>query len=193
MADLIDRQAAIDIIMEEPSEVCYPFFYAEKIKQLPPAQLETDGLDAVRHARQILWDKCKKYLAEHTDEACPILYGEYQEEYTCMTNEVKAMSRAIYIMEGMKNRGEISVLPSTQPELRWIPVEDEPPKKFNRYWVCTDTGYQCECRWTNNIYGLWESDEWGWSIFDIPQYAKVVAYMPLPKPYERSEDAEEVD
>lgn len=65
----------------------------------------------------------------------------------------------------------------------WIPVEDEPPKEKNRYWVCTDTGYQCECRWTNNVYGLRESDNWGWSIFDIPQYSKVVAYMPLPEPY----------
>ena len=79
-------------------------------------------------------------------------------------------------------------LPSSQPEPRWIPVEDEPPKEKKRYWICTDTGYQCECRWTDNIYGLQESGDWGWSIFDIPQYSKVVAYMSLPKPYERSEE-----
>ena len=72
-----------------------------------------------------------------------------------------------------------------EAEPRWIPVEDEPPKEKKRYWICTDTGYQCECRWTNNIYGMRESDNWGWSIFDIPQYSKVVAYMSLPKPYER--------
>ena len=79
----------------------------------------------------------------------------------------------------------LAVLPSAQSEPRWIPVEDEPPKEKKRYWICTDTGYQCECRWTNNIYGMRESDNWGWSIFDIPQYSKVVAYMSLPKPYER--------
>lgn len=73
-------------------------------------------------------------------------------------------------------------------EPRWIPVEIKPPKECKSYWVCTDTGYQCECRWTNNRFGMSELDEWGWSIFDIPQYTKVVAYMPLPKPYERSEE-----
>ena len=48
----------------------------------------------------------------------------------------------------------------------WIPVARTLPKKENRtYWICTDTGYQCECRWTNNRFGIGESDEWGWSIF----------------------------
>ena len=79
-------------------------------------------------------------------------------------------------------------LPPAQPEPRWIPVEIEPPKERRSYWVCTDTGYQCQCRWTNNRLGMSELDEWGWSIFDIPQYTKVVAYMPLPTAYERSED-----
>lgn len=67
---------------------------------------------------------------------------------------------------------------------KWIPVTERLPETIKeRYWVCTDTGYQCECRWTNNIFGIGESDEWGWSIFDIPQYHKVVAWMLLPEPY----------
>ena len=83
---------------------------------------------------------------------------------------------------------ELDWLPSVQPEQRWIPVEDEPPKEKKTYWVCTDTGYQCECRWTNNVYGFRDLDEWGWSIFDIPQYTKVVAYMPLPEPWKGEEE-----
>lgn len=75
-------------------------------------------------------------------------------------------------------------------EPRWVSVEDEPQKEKKRYWVCTDTGYQCECRWTNNVYGFRDSDKWGWSIFDIPQYTKVVAWMPLPEPWEGEADAE---
>ena len=68
---------------------------------------------------------------------------------------------------------------------RWIPVTERLPKAERKsYWVCTDTGYQCACRWTNNLFGMGESDEWSWSIFDIPQYQKVVAWMPLPDPYE---------
>ena len=65
----------------------------------------------------------------------------------------------------------------------WIPVTERLPKAERKsYWVCTDTGYQCECRWTNDRFGIRESDKWGWKIFDIPQYQKVVAWMPLPEP-----------
>lgn len=68
---------------------------------------------------------------------------------------------------------------------RWIPVTERLPEEEKRtYWVCTDTGYQCECRWTNNIFGIGESDKWGWSIADVPQYHKVMAWMFLPEPYE---------
>ena len=65
----------------------------------------------------------------------------------------------------------------------WIPCSERLPKKEKKtYWVCTDTEYQCECRWTNNRFGLGEG-EWGWSIFDTPQYSKPIAWMPLPEPY----------
>lgn len=68
---------------------------------------------------------------------------------------------------------------------RWIPVTERLPEAERKsYWVCTDNGYQCQCRWTNNRFGIRESDKWGWSIFDIPQYQKVVAWMLLPRPYE---------
>jgi hypothetical protein len=68
---------------------------------------------------------------------------------------------------------------------RWIPVTEWLPKAERKsYWVCTDTGYQCECRWTNNRFGIRELGEWGWCLFDIPPYQKVVAWMPLPCPYE---------
>ena len=60
---------------------------------------------------------------------------------------------------------------------------DEPPKEEHRtYLVYTDTGYMCSCRWTNNVYGLGESDRWGWCLFDIPQFQEVVYWMPLPEP-----------
>lgn len=75
---------------------------------------------------------------------------------------------------------------------RWIPVAERlPAAERKHYWVCTDTGYQCECRWTNNLFGFGESGEWGWSIFDIPQYQKVVAWMPLPEPYEPQKEQAE--
>lgn len=69
---------------------------------------------------------------------------------------------------------------------RWIPVTERLPRtERESYWVCTDTGYQCEARWTNNVYGFLKSNnhEWGWSIADVPQYQKVVAWRVLPQPY----------
>ena len=70
----------------------------------------------------------------------------------------------------------------------WIPCSERLPKKEEKtYWVCTDTEYQCECRWTNNRFGLGEG-EWGWSIFDTPQYSKPIAWMPLPEPWKGEQD-----
>ena len=40
MNDLIDRQAAIDAIMGEPTDAHYPSWYAERLEQLPSAQPE---------------------------------------------------------------------------------------------------------------------------------------------------------
>lgn len=88
--------------------------------------------------------------------------------------------------------GALAELPSVtlQPNTgHWIPCSERLPKKEKKtYWVCTDTEYQYECRWTNNRFGLGEG-EWGWSIFDTPPYSKPIAWMPLPEPYKaESED-----
>jgi hypothetical protein len=78
----------------------------------------------------------------------------------------------------------IESIPIAETERKWIPVTERLPKKENKsYWICTDTKHQCECRWTNNIYGIGKSNNWGWSIFDIPQYTRVIAWMHLPEPY----------
>ena len=65
---------------------------------------------------------------------------------------------------------------------RWIPVTERLPKEKEIYWCYTNMGIMCECRWTNNIWGLGESDKWGWNIMDVPQYQKVTHWMPLPTP-----------
>ena len=86
----------------------------------------------------------------------------------------------------------IDDVPPVQPKTgHWIPCSERLPKKERKtYWVCTDTEYQCECRWTNNRFGLGEG-EWGWSIFDTPQYSKPIAWMPLPEPYKTKMDGKE--
>lgn len=71
-------------------------------------------------------------------------------------------------------------LPAAQ---QWIPVNEKLPKEErNIYWVYTDFGSMHECRWTNNRFGLGESDTWGWSIFDVPQHSKVTHWRELPEP-----------
>lgn len=74
---------------------------------------------------------------------------------------------------------------------RWIPCRERLPEGANRtYWVCTDEGDQMECRWTNaNLIFSNLTTDWHWNIFDIPQYQKVIAWMPLPDPY--TEEGEE--
>lgn len=66
---------------------------------------------------------------------------------------------------------------------RWISVEERLPKEEAEiYWCYTNMGIMCECRWTNNRFGVGESDKWGWNIMDVPQYQKVTHWMPLPEP-----------
>lgn len=81
--------------------------------------------------------------------------------------------------------------PTIEPEPHWIPCGERlPEEKEERYWVCLDSGGQCQCRWTNDIFGLGANkwSEWGWSIMDKPMYTKIVAWMPLPEPYQERAD-----
>lgn len=84
----------------------------------------------------------------------------------------------------------VDMLPAADVAPQWIPVTERLPKEIcDSYWVCTDSGYQCECRWTNtNRFWPNLTTDWHWNIFDIPQYTKVVAWMPLPEPYKGGEE-----
>ena len=73
---------------------------------------------------------------------------------------------------------------------KWIPCSVAMPKKTEKsYWVCLESGGQCQCRWTNNIYGLGSNEwsKWGWHIMDKPQYTTVIAWRELPEPYKGEE------
>lgn len=80
---------------------------------------------------------------------------------------------------------DVRSCPSAQPEQHWIPCSERLPDHKDAYWVCLDSGGQCQCRYTNDMYGLGanEFSTWGWHIMDKPQYSRVVAWMKLPTPY----------
>lgn len=72
----------------------------------------------------------------------------------------------------------------------WIPCSERLPKKEEEtYLICTDGGYMCSCRWTNDMYGLGSNEwsEWGWHILDKPQHTKVVAWSEM-KPWKGADD-----
>lgn len=86
--------------------------------------------------------------------------------------------------------GTLEEVPSADRPQEWIPCSERLPKKERTtYLICTEGGYMCSCRWTNDMYGLGSNEwsKWGWHIMDKPQYAKVVAWMPL-KPWKGADD-----
>ena len=109
----------------------------------------------------------------------------------CMNALLKEAANAIEELQAQLMYSNDAAKAIAEKVPKWIPTIEKLPELTRKsYWVCTDIGYQCECRWTNNQFGFGESDEWGWSIFDIPQYQKVVAWMQLPKPYEPPKECE---
>ena len=80
---------------------------------------------------------------------------------------------------------------ATAPTINtWISCDEQLPESEEKtYWICTDTEYQCQCRWTN-VNHFWTdlTTDWHWNIFDYPQYSKVVAWMPLPEPWKGEAD-----
>lgn len=79
----------------------------------------------------------------------------------------------------------IKAIPIAEPKVgEWIPCEERLPNETKaRYLICTDDGYMCMCRWTNvNIFWTNIPTDWHWNLYDVPQYSKVVAWMPI-KPY----------
>ena len=95
---------------------------------------------------------------------------------------------------GKKVIEHLEHMPSADRPQEWIPCSERLPKKEEAtYLICFETGGMCSCRWTNNMYGLGSNEwsKWGWHIMDKPQYAKVVAWMPL-KPWKGEDDGEDI-
>lgn len=77
---------------------------------------------------------------------------------------------------------KLKQLPSAQSEPRWIPVKKDLPKKDGAYLVTY------LLKFPDKEYESVEEADYINGKFEEDLYATVTAWMPLPKPYERSED-----
>ena len=101
-----------------------------------------------------------------------------------------ALKESIAFSAIMRDGKSLEKIIDEQPtitfEPQWIPVTERLPNKEEKsYWVCLDGGGQCQCRWTNDMYGLGANEwsKWGWHVMDKPQYSVVVAWRELPESY----------
>lgn len=154
--DLIDRQAAIDV----------------------------EGID-----EQIRCEMCRNPM--HTDRGC---------DGNCKYDE-KLYERIMQILDK-----RIKSLPSAQPEPKWIPIETRPMDEEERAEWSEKLGYDIEYEeaviytsqlpddgqevLTCNRYGHIRTDtfandpDYGCFFEEYGEMDGIVAWMPLPKPYE---------
>ena len=85
MAEYIEREAAIDVIMSDPPDAHYPHWYADKIKSIPAADVAP-----VRHGRWI--EPSRLYYGAKQYE-CSLCWPEafwykhrITEKYPCCPN-----------------------------------------------------------------------------------------------------------
>ena len=162
MNDLISRQAAID--------ACHNY---------------EDGKDAYAYG-DVVEKRLKTLPSAQPDERILRELQSAQPQTSMLTVECKLDDEELAKAIEEVKKANLELIAA---EPHWIPCSEQlPPEENKTYWVCTDNGYQHECRWTN-ANPIWThlTTDWHWNIFDIPQYTKVVAWMELPKPYDGGE------
>lgn len=78
-------------------------------------------------------------------------------------------------------RTDIVLLPPVTPQPKWIPVSERLPQYGKEVLTCSNGGF-IEIQSREGTYGYWENQHGDWSVAD-----EVIAWMPLPKPYEPKE------
>lgn len=109
---------------------------------------------------------------------------------------VLSLAKDVILKGGAKHRcvdaTEIKLLPSTQPEQRWIPCSERLPKDFQRVLV-TIVNYA-----GNKVVRV--AEYYGWKgVFQIKENHEqwevgekgLLAWLPLPQPYKAESEGEE--
>ena len=85
----------------------------------------------------------------------------------------------IYMSVGELKR-RIEQLPSVQPEQRWIPVEERLPEPWTLVLVTDSCKNVSVCQMAFNPIDGWYNEYENWTYFST----SVIAWMPLPEPYQ---------
>ena len=112
-----------------------------------------------------------------------------------MSDDLISRQKAIdlFLTEGMITAAVyVERMPSAQPEQKWIPVEERLPKPneyedgVHKYYLIQNEfgDMMVAAYWGNKFGHTW----WEQRYVHKPVEDKVIAYMPLPRPYERSEE-----
>lgn len=137
------------------------------------------------HEQIAKWLEELQELKNGNEEDCVSRQEVLDQIYLWSKDEFLRVTNPFHYLR--KRINSLQPIASTQ---EWIPVSERLPKEENKsYWICTDYGHQCECRWTN-VNPIWTdlTTDWHWHHMDVPQYNKVVAWKPLPKPYKEENE-----
>ena len=199
MADLIDRQAAIDAVdrydfkfpqyMERFATDLRDAIKADiksDLEDLPSAKPERktgrwvhDGYDYPHGNDWIHCSVCgKRGINAPADltNFCPNCGAKMEVEDMADLIDRQAAIDALSTPHGiLYSIRTVEGLPSVQPERKWIPVTERPPEKQGEYLVTTDGSH-------NEVIdiALFMSDGWH-------KASTILAWMPLPEAYKGGE------
>ena len=209
MSDLIDKQVVLDTIH---------LFFTEEIDKIPTKKTE-DGEVLVIHKCQPLFEMnkaiCKRIKALPSVSPTQNCIGNALDMRCDDAISRQAVLDVINLnWEYRRNCiRAIEKLPPVKQEPKWIPVSERLPETDNEnsinsfnvlLWVKNKTHPEEEAQiylgklrhidgddGSGNFWGIktepCEWTIWGWCYFDEPE---VIAWMPLPKPYEPQERSE---
>lgn len=171
MNDLISRRAAIDALMSnEPSAWNNDDYERGEIARFHEDVTTIKNVPSVRRKGKPSAQSEPEEFEWCTD--CK----EYDQEAHCCHRWTKVIRNTV---EEIKN---------IQPEPGWIPVEEGLPKAGTRYQVTFESGEVGYADFRNKIF-LWDGSAKE-NVWETERYyeddGEVIAWMPLPKRYERN-------
>lgn len=171
--DAVSRDAVISTIYDNKSDFKNDFaqgFFADRIRELPPVTPKsTECGDAV--SREMALKECHDIVVDGER------YRVIQEETLLALPPVPPrMETVTEFADRCRECGARygKLLKQLREQTRWIPVSERLPQKDDLYLICFDDGEY----------------ELDYFCIDTFSYSGVVAWMPLPKPYEPQESEE---